>query len=271
MSASLGALVRAEATKALRQPSTWVLATILAAYGAIVVFALASILGAPASSNVRADTILAPLRRDAVGFLAGMLGSIGSILLVVFAAQSASSEFARGTLRTLLLHRARRRDVAWSKAILLLVASALVALGVVLLALLGAGVFGAVAHESFLHVDAGALALLAARTWASLAGWSLLALGATLATRSLGFGLGATLGTLVVGDLLAGLLLGFGDWGVWASRALPNTALGVLGSGARIDSSSWAWIVPNLLVYVGGPNLLAAWQLERLDVIAATK
>ncbi|MFA5860780.1 MAG: hypothetical protein WDA16_03705, partial [Candidatus Thermoplasmatota archaeon] len=101
--------------------------------------------------------------------------------------------------------------------------------------------------------------------------WAAITLGVTLLTRSLGVGIGSTLGVLIAGDVLRGVLLGLGTVGLWATRALPNTAINALSGRAAIETSAWAWIVPNLLVYVLGLNAVAIWKLQKLDVISATK
>lgn len=265
------ALFAVEATKALRQPGTWVLAGIFVAYVALIVLALSSVLAAPPGQGVDAAALLTPLRADAVGFVAGVLTSIGLILLVVFTAQLVGQEFSRGTLRTLLLARARRGDVVLAKLALLAFASAALALVVLAGSVLGAWAFSLASGEDLLHADAGPLALLALRSFSAFAAWAAIGFGTTLTTRSLGVGIGATLGGMIAGDVLRGLLAALGTAGLWASRALPNAAITAVSSGAAIPADAWLWIAPNLAAYVVGLNVLAILRLRRLDVIAATK
>ncbi len=269
--ARFSALLWAEAAKARRQPATLVLAAILVGYFVLIVFALSSVLVAPASSGGGAAGLLAPLREDAVGFVSGILSSIGLTLLVIFTAQTVGQEFSRGTLRTLLLARARRLDVALSKLALLGLASIVLALFALAGGVAGAWVFSRVTHEALLSVDGRAFALLALRAAAGFAAWAAIGFGTTLATRSLGVGIGATLGGMIAGDVLRGLLVSLGTAGLWASRALPNAAISLVSGTQGIDASAWAWIVPNLLVYVVGLNVLALARLRSMDVIAATK
>jgi ABC-type transport system involved in multi-copper enzyme maturation permease subunit len=260
-----------EATKALRQPATYVLLGILAAYVVLIVIAFASILAAPQGAGLDPAALLAPLRADAVGFVASLAVSIGTLTLVVFAAQSVAQEFTRGTLRTLLLARAQRIDVALAKVALLAAAALLLALLAVAAGVGGAAVFGMVSGETLLKTTPRDVAILLVRAWALLLGWALIALGTTLGSRSLGVGLGSTLGALVAGDILRSLLAGLGQAGVWASRALPNAALSALGPGGHVGASDWGWIAPNLLVWVVALNVLAVRSLLRLDIISATK
>jgi ABC-type transport system involved in multi-copper enzyme maturation permease subunit len=265
-------VARVEARKAVQQPSTFVLLAILVGYVALLVLTFASLLRSPSSSAVDAGALLKPLRADAVGFLVDIASGIALILLVVFAAQGIGQEFSRGTLRTLLTtRRVARRDVALGKLLFLALASLPVALLVALAGVAGAGVLSAASGERLLHEDAGAFALLVLRTWAGLGLWALITFGTTLSTRSLGVGLGLSLGGLVAGDVLRGLLAGLGTAGLWASRALPNTAINALSSRAPLAGGDWAWIVPNVLLYVVALNAYATWELQRLDVIAATK
>lgn len=271
MTATLRALLRAEATKAARQPSTYVLAGILIAYAGLLTIGIATLLAAPTNSSFDPQTLLKPLRADAIAFLTSILGSIATILLVIFTAQTIAQEYARGTLRTLLLHRARRRDIALAKLALLTLASLGLAILVTTLSLLAAATFSAAAHETLLHADAASLAQRTLRIAAALLAWSAIAYGTTLWTRSLGVGIGATLGSLLIGDVLTSLLLAAGDAGRWATRALPNTAIQTLAGNADMTTTSWAWIVPNLIVYVVLLNVLAVRALVKMDVIAATK
>lgn len=270
--ARFSALLRAEATKAARQPATYVLAGILLGYAVLIVIALAGILAAPAGAGIDAGALLTPLRADAVGFLASILAQVSLILLVVFTAQLVAQEFARGTLRTLLLARARRADVAWSKLALLALACLGIALVVLAAGIAGAAVFSAASHERLLRLEAGPLARIGLRVLAALLAWAAIAFGTTLATRSLGVGIGATLGAMVAGDVLRGLLASLGTAGLWASRALPNAAIAAISNDAASPAAGdWAWIVPNLLAYVVALVLWALARLRRLDVIAATR
>jgi ABC-type transport system involved in multi-copper enzyme maturation permease subunit len=265
------ALLAVEAAKALRQPGTLVLGGILVGYLFLIIAALASVLGAPAGAGFDPSSIKTPLRADAVGFVGGILTGIALILLVVFTAQLMGQEFSRGTLRTLLLARARRTDVALAKLALLALVSASLALVVLAGGVVGAWVFSQVTGEALLKPDARAWGKLALQAFAAFAAWAALAFGTTLATRSLGVGIGATLGAMIAGDVLRGLIASLGQVGLWVSRLLPNAAIAAVSGNAPLAASDWAWIVPNLAFYVVGLNALAIWKLQTMDVIAATK
>lgn len=269
--APLAGIVQAEAAKLARQPSAYVMLGILVGYVALFVFALASVLAAPPMEGFDPQQLLGPIRADAVGFVSDLVTSIALLVLVVLTAQVVGPEFSRGTLRTLLLARARRLDVAWGKLILLAFVVAGLALVVLVAGVAGAAAFGAVLGEPLLHVTAGGLALRAVRTFAALAAWALLAFGMTLLIRNTGVAIGATLGALLVGDVLRSLLASLGTAGTWAGRALPNAAIAALSSSKGLAATDWAWVLPNLLLYVVGLNAWALWKLQRLDVIAATK
>jgi ABC-type transport system involved in multi-copper enzyme maturation permease subunit len=270
--ARLADVAAVEAIKLARQPATYVLLAIVVGYAAVLALSLSSVLRAPSGSGLDASALLVPLRADALGFVANILEGVAVIALVVLAAQMAGAEFSRGTLRTLLVSRARRSDVAWSKILVLLLASLALGLLVSLGSWLTVLSFQATTGEDLLRgAGAGRLAALAGRAAAGFAAWALLALGATLASRSLGFGLGTTLGTLVAGDVLTSLLAKLGTAGVWASRVVPNVAISAVSGDAPVDASAWGWIVPSLLFWVVGANVVALLELRRLDVIAATK
>lgn len=270
MSATFTALLRAEGTKLARQPSSYVLAAILVAYLGLMVVAFVGILGSPPRPGLDTDALLAPLRADAVGFLSGVATSIATILVVVVGAQSVAHELSRGTLRTLLLSGAGRVDLALAKIALLGLASATLAVVVTLGAIAGAAALTAATGEDLLRVSTGGVLVQLGRTAVGLALWSWIALGTTLLTRSLGVGIGATMGTLLAGDVLGGLLTRLGTAGEVAARALPHAAIQRLTS-STLGASDLLWIVPNLLVYVVA---LVAWGILRLrtmDVVAATK
>lgn len=260
-----------EATKLARQTSTWVALGILLAYMLVLVIALSSVLRAPQQSGLDTNALLKPLRADALGFVANIGGSIGTIILVVVAAQTMAQEFTRATWRTLLVSRAGRAQVALAKMVVLLLASLVLAIVVALCALAAAAAFEASTGEDLLHASAGTMLASTARLLAPFAVWSLIALGTTLWTGSLGVGLGSTLGGLIAGDIVMGLLRGLGEAGVVASRVMPNAAVGVLSEGSVSSFSTAAWVSANLLAWVVLLNAYAVRKLGRMDVLAATK
>lgn len=267
----VAALLRAEAEKVARQPTTWVLVGILAAFVGLVLVVFTSILGASGAEGMGREVFLVPLRIDAVGFMLSVFSGNATILLVVFAASLVAQEFSRGTLRTLLLTGARRRDVAVAKLATVLGAALVLALVGALAAVLSAVTFGAVAGEDLLNVDAGSFAWRLVALVASFATWGVLAATLALWTRSLGAGIGSVLALLFVGDLFGGILARAGDAGVYASRILPNAALSTLGRGAPPPLETWAWAAPVLLAYAVALPAFAIRRFERLDALGATK
>lgn len=266
----LRALARVELEKAARQPSTWVLGAILVAFVGVLLVAFASILAAPSTPELDTATFTVPIRADALGFVLTIFMGNATILAVVFASMLVAHEFSRGTLRTLLLTGARRRDVLLAKGATLLAGSLLLALLGVLAGVVGAGVFSAMLDERLLRVDA-TLAWRVVGAFGTFATWAILAATFTLWTTSLGAGIGTTLGLLFVGDLVRGLLAGLGDVGVYAGRVLPNAAVAALGGATPPGAGTWAWVVPSLLAYGLVLPWLALRRFERMDVLGATK
>lgn len=264
-------VLRVETMRTARQPSTLVYVGILVGYVLLLAFAFSSILRSPGAGGASGAQLVAQLRKDAVALFVEVASSIGTILVVVFAAQGIGQEFSRATLRTLLVSGASRDDVVVGKTAFLALATLPVALLIVLASIAGVGVLGLVTGEPLLHADGGDLAILALRTWAGLALWALVTFGTTLSVGSVGAGMGLSLSALIVGDVVRSLLASLGTVGLWATRALPNTAINTIAGAQGIAPDAWAWIVPNLLVYVVALNAYAAWKLARMDVIAATK
>jgi ABC-2 type transport system permease protein len=258
-------------TKAARQPSTYVLAGIVLAYAAILTIALSAILGAPPNGQVDPKGLVAPLRAGGARFVAQILTTITTITLVVFASTMVAQEFTRGTLRTLILHRATRSNIAAAKLITLGIVAIVAAICLMMLSIASAFIIGAFAHEGFLQPGPWAYLDMTWRFAADLGYWAAIAFATTLWTRSLGAGIGATLGSLIIGDVLVGVLSSLGTWGVWAGRILPNAGIRAIAIGTHNDLATWAWVIPSLLVYVGMTNWLAMRALRRMDVIAATK
>lgn len=269
--ASFPALVAADGARTLRQPATRVLAGILVGYVAIIIVALASIVRGAEAGDLQTTGLEEILREDAIGFVLQVAGGIATILLVVLASQATGQEFSRGTLRTLLVSRARRGDLLLAKLAVLGIAVLASALVVLVGSVVGAWAFSVALREDLLRVDASDLILALLRQIAALTAWTAIAFGVTLATRSTGVGIGVTLGSLLVGDVVGGLLGTLGDIGVWAGRALPNAAVTAVASSSGVAASDWAWIAPNLALYVVGLNAYAWWRFLGLDVIAATK
>lgn len=269
--ARLGALIVADGARTLRQPATRILTGILVGYVAVIIVALASVVRGGETGDLQTTGLAEILREDAIRFVLQVAGGIATILLVVLASQSIGQEFSRGTLRTLLVSRARRSDLLLAKLAVLGIAVIVAALIVLGGSIAGAWAFSMALGEDLLRADAGDLALTLLRQIVAFAAWTAIAFGVTLATRSPGVGIGLALGSLIVGDVVGGLLGSLGDVGVWASRALPNAAVSAVASNAGVVASDWAWIAPNLALYVVGLNAYAWWRFQGLDVIAATK
>lgn len=269
--ASWSALLAAEGTKLARQPTARVLALVLASYLVLMLVAFASILGAPEVQGFDKDAFLAPLREDALAFNAALFASTGTIVAIVLGASSVGHELSRGTLRAMLLAGAPRARFGAAKLASLALASVPVALVGIAFAVGATLAFGAVVGERLLHASPRDVAWLALGLTVTIAGWAVLAGALTLASGSLGVGIGVTIGVLIAGDVVTGLLAGVGDLGVYASRALPNAALGAFLRPSPPRAIDWVWILANLGFWIGALPALAVRRLRGIDALAATR
>ncbi|HEX2021771.1 MAG TPA: ABC transporter permease subunit, partial [Candidatus Thermoplasmatota archaeon] len=129
-------VLAAEVAKAVRAKSTLVLALVFVGYLAAILALFAS--GPPLTGDAETDALLG----DPARLLLVAGAGIGSIVLAIFAAQLVGHELSRGTLRALLLARARRRDVAAAKLLLVALAAVLLAAAAWLAAWTGGALLG---------------------------------------------------------------------------------------------------------------------------------
>lgn len=269
--ATLAGLASAEGSKLARQPSTRVLAAILVAYLVVMVIAFYSILSAPEMEGFDKESFLAPLRAQPLGYMVALFSGTGIIIMVVFGAMLIGNEFSRGTLRTLLLAGVDRTQLVLAKLATILAIAIPFALVGILFAIGGLYAFSAATGEDLVRFGATDVSWSLFGMALALWGWAVIAFAITLYSGSLGVGIGSALGLLIVGDILAGLIAGAGDIGTYAARLLPNAGLGVLQRGSPPDASTWAWALPNLVVYLGGLPWLALQKFQRADALAATR
>lgn len=276
--ADVRVLVGLEGRKALRLPTTWILGLVLGTLLVMMAVSFATLFTATPQEGFDTGGFLDAIRQDALGFGVELYAGLASLLLVVFAATLVGQEFSRGTLRTLLLNRASRQDVARSKLVFLVMVSLLLALAGLVVAVALAGVLGLAVGEDLLRFgERSASALLGDLAWRAaamtvgFAVWALVAFALTLWTKSLGAGIGATLALLIAGDGISGLLAAAGDIGLYAARTMPNVALTALSGPDVPGRGTWAWVLPNLLAYGALLPWLAMRRFRRMDVLAATK
>lgn len=270
MSATLAALVRAEAAKLARQPATWILSVVLVGYLLVVGVSFYALLTAPEMEGFDRETFLAPMRTAPLAFTAGLFSGTASIVLVVLAATMVGQEFSRGTLRTLLLTGVTRPRFALAKILVVVIIALVAALAGMLFSVLALLALGSAIGERLLDLDAADALYATFGLTIVFAGWGILAITATLVRGSLGMGIGITMGTLIVGDVASGLLASTGPAGELATRLLPNAAFSAIAL-APPAAHAWLWIVPNLAFYLVLLPTLAIRRFGRIDVVAATR
>jgi ABC-type transport system involved in multi-copper enzyme maturation permease subunit len=153
---------------------------------------------------------LRELRPDRVqGFGVQIVSSLGSLMLIVFAASHIGTEFGWGTFRTLLAHGAGRGAFLSAKVLsLALYAAAFVFLGVVA-AILGSFIVTAIAGEAASGPDIGAITDAGRRLYYTLLPYMALATVIAVWSRSAGAGIAAGLVVYFTEGLVAQLLVSF--------------------------------------------------------------
>lgn len=271
MSASTITLLRVEMTKLIRQPTTWILSGVLVAYLLVIATSFTALLRAPDVEGFDRESFVAPIRADPLAFTAALFSGTVTILLVILAATIVAQETSRGTLRTLLLAGATRQRFALAKFALMLALATLLATIGTAFSLAAIAAFSAAIGEQLLTPDTRTTLVLLRGLFITFAGWGILATAATLWRGSLGIGIGVTLGLLIGGDVIGGLLANAGDLGTLASRLLPNTAMNSFNSARPITAATWTWASANLAFYLLLIPYLAMRQLERTDAVSSSR
>jgi len=138
-----------------------------------------------------------------------IVSSLGSLMLIVFAASHLGTEFGWGTFRTLLAHGAGRGAFLGAKVLsLALYAAVFVFLGVVA-AILGSYIVTAIAGEAAGGADIGAIADAGRRLYYTLLPYMALATLIAVWSRSAGAGIAAGLVVYLTEGLVAQLLVSF--------------------------------------------------------------
>jgi ABC-type transport system involved in multi-copper enzyme maturation permease subunit len=266
----LGAVLAVELARMRRHPLTWILSVIAVGFMVFMHVALIAVLSGPPQPGFDPAMVLEPYRALGATYAAALFTGVAAILVVVLAGQSVGGEFTRGTLRTLLANGAGRGAIVAAKIVAVLIAAAVASVAGAGLAIAATYAMGLAAGETFLRADAASLARVPLVLFVGLGAWGVLGAAATFATRSQAAGIGSTLGLLLVGDVVGGLIASLGEAGRIATRALPNWAISRLQSGQG-DTNTLLVALVTLAVWTGALTGLAVWQTRRADAIAVTR
>jgi len=213
-------LLRSEVYRLRRRFMPWVLLLLIVVAGVgfyVVVYASlqaqveamrsGAIPSQPGAEEAMRETLEA-MRPDRVqSFGVQIVSGLGSVMLIVFAASHVGTEFAWGTLRTLLAHGAGRTTFLGAKLLSTALFAALFMFVGIVAAILGSYVVQAIAAGETRGVDLGAVANSAGRAYYTFLPYMALASLIALWARSAGAGIAAGLVVLLTEGLVAQLLV----------------------------------------------------------------
>ena len=213
-------LLRSEVYRLRRRFMPWVLLLLIVVAGVgfyVVVYASlqaqveamrsGAIPSQPGAEEAMRETLEA-MRPDRVqSFGVQIVSGLGSVMLIVFAASHVGTEFAWGTLRTLLAHGAGRTTFLGAKLLSTTLFAALFMFVGIVAAILGSYVVQAIAAGDTRGVDLGAVANSAGRAYYTFLPYMALASLIALWARSAGAGIAAGLVVLLTEGLVAQLLV----------------------------------------------------------------
>jgi len=235
---------------------------------------------APAGGTAQLDQTLRMIAPDRVAqFGVSIVGGLGSVMLIVFAASHVGTEFGWGTFRTLLAHGASRSGFLVSKAVSLLI-YAIVFMIVGTIAAIGASY--AVSAVAGIPVGAGVdlpdVARVATKISYTFLPYMALALAIAVWSKSAGAGIATGLVVYFAEGIVAGIVVSLNkdyaqivNWGLSRNAsALTRTASGQGGptsqdpTASTLPDPTQAAIV--LGVYCVVFLALAYWRLRSRDV-----
>ncbi len=213
-------LLRSEVYRLRRRFMPWVLLLLIVVAGVgfyVVVYASlqaqveamrsGAIPSQPGAEEAMRETLEA-MRPDRVqSFGVQIVSGLGSVMLIVFAASHVGTEFAWGTLRTLLAHGAGRTTFLGAKLLSTALFAALFMFVGIVAPILGSYVVQAIAAGDTRGVDLGAVANSAGRAYYTFLPYMALASLIALWARSAGAGIAAGLVVLLTEGLVAQLLV----------------------------------------------------------------
>jgi len=237
-------------------------------------------LPAPPGGTAQLDETLRMIAPDRVAqFGVSIVGGLGSVMLIVFAASHVGTEFGWGTFRTLLAHGASRSGFLVSKAASLL-------LYVILFMIVGTvaaiGASYTVSAVASIPVGAGVdvpeVARVATKISYTFLPYMALALAIAVWSKSAGAGIASGLVVYFAESIVAGILVSLNkdyaqivNWGL--SRNASALTRTVSGQGGPTSQDPTASTLPDptqaaivLAIYMVIFLALAYWRLRSRDV-----
>jgi ABC-2 type transport system permease protein len=237
-------------------------------------------LPAPPGGTAQLDETLRMIAPDRVAqFGVSIVGGLGSVMLIVFAASHVGTEFGWGTFRTLLAHGASRSGFLVSKAVSLV-------LYVILFMIVGTvaaiGASYTVSAVAGIPVGAGVdlpeIARVATKISYTFLPYMALALAIAVWSKSAGAGIATGLVVYFAESIVAGILVSLNkdyaqivNWGL--SRNASALTRTVTGQGGPTSQDPTASTLPDptqaaivLAVYCVIFMVLAYWRLRSRDV-----
>ena len=237
-------------------------------------------LPAPPGGTAQLDETLRMIAPDRVAqFGVSIVGGLGSVMLIVFAASHVGTEFGWGTFRTLLAHGASRSGFLVSKAAsLLLYVILFMIVGTV--AAIGASYTGSAVASIPVGagVDVPEVARVATKISYTFLPYMALALAIAVWSKSAGAGIASGLVVYFAESIVAGILVSLNkdyaqivNWGL--SRNASALTRTVSGQGGPTSQDPTASTLPDptqaaivLAIYMVIFLALAYWRLRSRDV-----
>ena len=235
---------------------------------------------APPGGTAPLEETLREIAPDRVAqFGVSIVGGLGSVMLIVFAASHVGTEFGWGTFRTLLAHGATRTGFLMSKAISLFLYAVVFMIVGALAAIAASYTVSSVAGISFgSGVDVAEVARVAAKTGYTFLPYMGLALAIAVWSKSAGAGIASGLVVYFAEGLVASILVSLNkdyaqivNWGL--SRNASALTRTVSGQGGPTSQDPTASTLPDptqaaivLASYTVIFLALAWWRLRSRDV-----
>ena len=235
---------------------------------------------APPGGTAQLEETLRMIAPDRVAqFGVSIVGGLGSVMLIVFAASHIGTEFGWGTFRTLLAHGASRNGFLFSKTLSLVLYAILFMIVGAIAAIAASYVVSSVAGVSIgAGVDLPEVARAAAKQVYTFLPYMALALAIAVWSKSAGAGIAAGLVVYFAESIVAGILVSLNkdyaqivNWGLSRNAsALTRTVSGQSGpttqdpTASTLPDPTQAAIV--LAVYCVIFLALAYWRLRSRDV-----
>jgi ABC-2 type transport system permease protein len=282
-------LLRSELYRLVRRWMPWIMLALIVITAFVVYFLIwvsvnaqiqavkSGTIPAPPGGTAPLEETLRQIAPDRVAqFGVSIVGGLGSVMLIVFAASHVGTEFGWGTFRTLLAHGATRSGFLVSKAISLFLYALLFMIVGTLAAIAASYTVSSVAGISFGNgVDLADVAGVAAKTGYTFLPYMALALAIAVWSKSAGAGIAAGLVVYFAEGLVAGILVSLNkdyaqivNWGLSRNAsALTRTAGGPAAqdpTASTLPDPVRAAIVLGLycVIFVA----LAYWRLRSRDV-----